>query len=199
MDVDRFLADPRSRRAFLRQAGVVTVGSSAVFLAACGKKKSSKPNEEAAKRDAEILNGALDLEHTAIAVYTAGAPLLKGDVLKLGRQFLSQEKEHADALETAIRDAGGRPNRPKPSYDFPSVTDQAGTLKLATMIENVAIAAYLDAIPRLASGDLRATAASIVTSEAEHLSVLLGAQGRPQVPNAFVGAGPTFVPLVGRK
>jgi rubrerythrin len=186
MDVDRFLADPRSRRAFLREAGVVTVGSSAVFLAACGKKKSSELNEDAAKRDAEILNGALDLEHTAIAVYTAGAPLLKGDVLKLGRQFLSQEKEHADALETAIRNAGGRPNRPKPSYDFPSVTDQAGTLKLATMIENIAIAAYLDAIPKLASGDLRATAASIVTNEAEHVAVLLGAQGRPQVPGAFV-------------
>jgi hypothetical protein len=66
------------------------------------------------------------------------------------------------------------------------VTDQAGTLKLATMIENVAIAAYLDAIPRLTSGDLRATAASVVTNEAEHLSVLLGAQGRPQVPTAFV-------------
>jgi rubrerythrin len=186
MDVDRFLADPRSRRAFLRDAGMGTVGASAVFLAACGKKKSSEPNEQAAKRDAEILNGVLDLEHRAIAVYTAGAPLLKGDVLKLGRQFLSQEKEHADTLETAIRDAGGRPRRPQPSYDFPSVTDQAGTLKLATTIEDMAIAAYLDAIPRLASVDLRATAASIVTNEAEHLSVLLGAQGRPQVPSAFV-------------
>ena len=185
MDVDRFLADPRSRRAFLRNAGLGTVGGSAVFLAACGK-KSSEPDEESAKRDAEILNGALDLEHMAIAVYTAGAPLLKGDVVKLGRQFLSQEKEHADALETAIRDADGRPNRPKRSYDFPSVTDPAGVLKLATTIEDMAIAAYLDAIPRLSSGDLRATAASIVTNEAEHLSVLLGAQGRPQVPSAFV-------------
>jgi rubrerythrin len=186
MHVDRFLADPRSRRAFLREAGVTMVGGSAVFLSACGKQKTSKADEEAAKADAEILNSALDLEHMAIAVYTAGAPLLKGDLVKLGRQFLTQEKEHADALEQTIRKAGGRPNRPKPTYNFPSVTDQAGTLKLATMIENVAIAAYLDAIPRLTSGDLRATAASVVTNEAEHLSVLLGAQGRPQVPTAFV-------------
>ena len=47
-------------------------------------------------------------------------------------------------------------------------------------------AAYLDALPRLSSHDLRATAASIVTTEAEHASVLLGALGRPQVPTAFV-------------
>src|SRR2546423_15699498 len=115
MHVDRFLPDPRSRRAFLRDAGVGTVGGSAVLLASCGKKKSSEPDREAAQRDAEILNGALDLEHMAIAVYTAGEPLLKGDLVKLGRQFLTQEKEHADALEQAIRKAGGRPNRPKPS------------------------------------------------------------------------------------
>ena len=54
------------------------------------------------------------------------------------------------------------------------------------MIENRAIAAYLDALPKLSSPDLRATVASIVTTEAEHASVLLGALGRPQVPSAFV-------------
>jgi len=49
-----------------------------------------------------------------------------------------------------------------------------------------AIAAYLDALPKLSSPDLRATAAAIVTTEAEHVSVLLGALGRPPVPTAFV-------------
>ena len=54
------------------------------------------------------------------------------------------------------------------------------------MIENTAIAAYLDALPKLSSPDLRATAASIVTNEAQHVSVLQGALARPEVPAAFV-------------
>jgi rubrerythrin len=186
MDADRLLTDPRSRRAFLRGAGVTVAGGSAVFLAACGKKQTSKAEEEAAKADVAILNNALDLEHTLIAVYTAGAPLLKGDVLKLGRQFLSQEKDHADALEVAIRKAEGRPKRPRASYDYPGVTDQAAALVLAANMEELAIAAYLDAIPKLATPELRETAASIVTNEAEHLAVLRGAQGLPETPSAFV-------------
>ena len=186
MDVDRLPAGPRSRRAFLRGAGVGLAGGAATVLAACGNKSSSAPSEDAAKADAATLNRVLDIEHMAIAVYTAGAPLLKADVLKLGRQFLTQEKEHADKLEQVIRKLGGKPNRPESAYNFPSVTDQAGVLRLATMIENKAIAAYVDAIPKLSTGDLRATAASILTDDAEHLSVLLGAQGKPQVPDAFV-------------
>ena len=63
---------------------------------------------------------------------------------------------------------------------------QRDVLLLANMIEHEAIAAYLDALPKLSSTDLRAMAASIVTNEAEHVSVLLGALGRPQVPTAFV-------------
>jgi rubrerythrin len=59
-------------------------------------------------------------------------------------------------------------------------------LKFAVDLENTAIAAYIDALPKLGKGDLRATAAAIVSNEAEHVAVLLGALGREQVPGAFV-------------
>ncbi len=185
MDVDRLISDPLSRRALFRASSVGLVGAAATSVAACGDEKTPE-EEQAARTDAEILNSVIDLENMAIAVYTAGAPLLKREALRIGRQFLNQEKEHADALEQAVRDAGGRPNKPKASYNFPALKTQTDVLELANTVENVAVAAYIDAIPKLSSTDLRATAAGIVTTEAEHISVLLGALGRPQAPSAFV-------------
>ena len=59
-------------------------------------------------------------------------------------------------------------------------------LRFAVDLENTAIAAYIDALPKLGKGDLRATAAAIIANEAEHVAVLLGALGMEQVPGAFV-------------
>jgi rubrerythrin len=191
MDIDRFLRDPLSRRRFFHMSGVSIVGASAAVLAACGSDDGATDaagtqdgGGDAA--DVEILNSALDLELMAVAAYKAGAARLRGAVLDVGQRFLEQEQEHADGLAAAIRDLGGRPNRAKQSYDFPELRSQADVLRFAVDLENTAVAAYLDALPKLSSGDLRATAAAIVTTEAEHIAVLLGALGRPQVPDAFV-------------
>ena len=188
MDIDRFLRDPLSRRRFFHMSGVSVVGGSAIFLAACGDdtKTAATGPDEADDADVEILNSALDLELMAVAAYKAGAAHLEGSVLKVGKLFLEQEQEHADGLATAIKDAGGRPNRAKKSYDFPELKSQTDVLKFAVDLENTAIAAYIDALPKLGKGDLRATAAAIVSNEAEHVAVLLGALGEEQVPEAFV-------------
>jgi rubrerythrin len=186
MEFERFALDPVSRRRFFHASGVATAGGSAAFLAACGGGSQKTKNETPTAADIAILNSAIDVENTAIAAYTAGAPLLKGQVLRLGREFLGHEKEHADTLSAAVTRLGGHPSRPKPAYDFPRVRTQREVLLLANMIEHQAVAAYLDALPKLSSPDLRASVASIVTTEAEHVSVLLGALGRPQVPAALV-------------
>ena len=189
MDLDRFLRDPLSRRRFFRMSGVSVAGGSAMFLAACGGDDTDTPAtgpDESDAADVEILNSALDLELMAVAAYKAGAMLLTGEVLAVGRQFLEHQQEHADGLATAIKDAGGRPNRSKPSYDFPQLKSQTDVLRFAVDLENTAIAAYIDALPKLGKGDLRATASAIVANEAEHVAVLLGALGEQQVPDAFV-------------
>jgi len=189
MDLDRFLRDPLSRRRFFRMSGVSVAGGSAMFLAACGGDDTDTPAtgpDESDAADVEILNSALDLELMAVAAYKAGAMLLTGEVLAVGRQFLEHEQEHADGLATAIKDAGGRPNRSKSSYDFPQLKSQTDVLRFAVDLENTAIAAYIDALPKLGKGDLRATASAIVANEAEHVAVLLGALGEQQVPDAFV-------------
>jgi rubrerythrin len=190
MDIDRFLRDPVSRRRLFGMAGVSVAGGSAMFLAACGDDTKSPgaatAPDESDQADVEILNSALDLELMAVAAYKAGAARLKGDVLKVGKLFLEQEQEHADGLMSAIKDAGGTPNKAKASYDFPRLTSQRDVLRFAVDIENTAIAAYIDALPKLGKGDLRATASAIVANEAEHVAVLLGALGEQQAPAAFV-------------
>ena len=188
MDIDGFLRDPLSRRRFFHMSGVSVAGGSAVFLSACGDdtKTPVVGPDESDEADVEILNSALDLELMVVAAYKAGAAQLKGDVLAIGKLFLEQEQEHADGLMSAIKDAGGTPNKAKKSYDFPELRSQTDVLRFAVDLENTAIAAYNDALPKLGEGDLRATAAAIISNEAEHVAVLLGALGEEQVADAFV-------------
>jgi len=189
MDLDHFLRDPQSRRRFFRMSGVSVAGASAVFLAACSddtKNPVKAGEDESDQADVEILNGALDLEHMAVAAYKAGAARLRGDRLAIVKVFLEQEQEHADGLAAAVKDADGKPNRAKSAYDFPVLRSEADVLRFAVDLENTAIAAYIDALPKLSEKDLRATVASIITNEAEHVSVLLDALGREPVPAAFV-------------
>jgi len=185
----------RSRRDFLRAAGVTTVGGSAMFLTACGGDDDTAPGKDAAggrgeASDAAILNSALDLENTAIAAYGAGAALLKGPALEAGELFLEQEREHANGLAQAIKDLGVTPNKPKSAGEytamFPKLRNQKDVLEFAVDLENTAVAAYIDALPKLKSRELRGTAAAIITNEAEHITVLLDALGQPAVPDAFV-------------
>jgi len=194
MDLDSFLRDPQSRRRFFRMSGMGVAGGSAVFLAACSddtKNPVSLGPDESDQADVEILNGALDLELMAVAAYKAGAGKLTGDRLAMVKDFLEQEQEHADGLAAAIKDADGTPNRAKEAYDFPVLRSPSDVLRFAVDVENTAIAAYIDALPKLTQGDLRSTAASIITNEAEHLSILLEELGREPVPAAFVTGRPT--------
>ena len=194
MDFDAILRDAPTRRAFMRMSGVTLAGGSAIFLAACGSSDDTSTSAAgsgtsgamSAGGDVAILNSALDLEHTAIAAYTAGAPLLRGVALASAKRFLSQEQEHADGLEQAIKQMGGTPNAARASYDFGRPQNATDVLRLANMIENTAIAAYIDAIPKLQEPALRATAAAIVTNEAEHVAILRGALNENPVPDAFV-------------
>lgn len=171
-------------------SGVSVAGGSAVLLAACSDDTKLPQSEigpdESDAADVEILNGALDLELMAVAAYKVGAGRLKGDLLQVAKLFLQHEQEHADGLAAAIKDAGGKPNRPQASYDFPRLRSQEDVLRFAIDFENAAIAAYIDALPKLGEGELRATAASILSNEAEHVAVLLDALGEEPVPAAFV-------------
>jgi rubrerythrin len=189
-DSDGLLRDPLSRRRLLGMAGVAVAGASGALLAGCGDDTKNPATrtapDESDAADVELLNSVLDLELMVVDAYKAGAARLRGRTLQLAKGFLEQEQEHADALADAIRELGGRPNGPKSSYEFPRLRSGHAALRFAVDLENTVIAAYIDALPKFSQADLRSMATAIVTCEAEHIAVLLGALGEPQVPAALV-------------
>jgi rubrerythrin len=156
-----------------------------LVLAGCGGDSASE-SEKAA--DAEILNVALGRELAAAKVYGRAVPLLRGPNVGVGRAFRAQAREHADALTKAIRGLGGE-SEPEPAeLDDADVRDQADFLAFAYELENAALAAYLEAAPRLETAAPRTLAAALAASHAQHLVVLrqaLGVGPAASLPEAF--------------
>lgn len=170
--------------------------AAAAGLAACGDgddEDGQATTDEASEGDIAVLGALLDLEHLAVAVYTAGVRLLTGPAGELGALLRDQEAEHAAGLEQAIRDLGGRPVRARSEREyarmFRDLRDAGDVLRFALDLESTAAAAYIDALPKLQSAELRGTAAAILTSEAEHISVLREELGREPITSAFVDGG----------
>lgn len=191
-------ATPCTRRDLLRLAGLGATAAGALVFAGCGDEDESAlgvPDPKATpQRDRAILNGALSLENTAVAAYTVGLPLLRGAARRHAARFLDHEREHAVALAGLVRRMGGEPNPVRAAEEyraaFPRLRGEADFLRFATDLENVGISAYAEGIPKLKDGRLRQTVASILSDEAQHVTVLLGARsdGDPEsaVPQPFV-------------
>jgi rubrerythrin len=183
-----------------RLLSLAALGGTTTLLSACGGGENKgegplageKSQDSSAERpgtdvnDVVALNAALDLEHQAVAAYTAAMKTLTGDNLLVARQFRDHEREHAATLSAAIKRIGGKPNGPRGSYSFPKLNDEKAVLAFASRLENTTIAAYIDAIPRLNNPNVRSAAATILATEAEHLAVLNSALGRRAAPAAFV-------------
>jgi rubrerythrin len=144
--------------------------------------------------DAAILGALLDQEYGSIAAYTLLATKLHGSALASAQRFAGHERRHADALARAIGHLGASPAPPRPQAEyaagFPKLRAARDALSLALDVETTAVAAYADALGKLATDSVRVTAAAILTTESEHAAVALGALGRPQVPEAFVTGPP---------
>ncbi len=175
-----------SRRKLLAGAG-----GGALALAGCGSTHSTttplrKLPATVRSADIAILNALLDLENRSVAAYTAGIPLLSEDTAKDAMQFLGQDLTHTGELAGLVKQAGGTPIKIRPSYDLGNPGTAAEVLALLHRVESEVIAAYVDAVPRLNAGQVRASIASLLGNDAQHLSVISAALGRPPVPAALV-------------
>jgi hypothetical protein len=158
-------------------------------LAACGDGGESDTetiSEADIESDAALLNNLLDLEYTEVAAYRAAARDLRGPVARLGEH----ERTHAEELTRSVRRLGATPSVPRPqaeyAADFPPLTTRAQALEFLLDVESTAVAAYLDAIPKINTPALRAALSATLTAEAEHMAVVLGDLGRAQAPEPFV-------------
>jgi Ferritin-like domain len=180
-----------SRRALLSGAGATLTGAVALTLGGCGHpstgrkavKQLPRPQME---RDVRILGQALELERRTVAAYVAGIPLLSHPLAKVARQFLNEELQHTGELISLITAAGAQPAPRADSYELGHPRDAGGVLRLVHSLEALQIKNYLQSIPRLSAGPVRAAVASILTVDSQHITMLRLAQGQTPVPSAFV-------------
>jgi hypothetical protein len=185
-------ADGTSRRALLSRAGAAVAGGAALGLAACGGHQPIGTNavkklpQSVMRRDIEILTQARARARRTVTAYVAGMPLMPHSQVKAFRQFLNEELQHTGELISLIKAAGGKATARADSYQLGRPRDAAGVLTLLHQLEASQVAGYLQALPRLSPGPLRAAVSSILTVDAQHISMLRLAQGLTPVPSPFV-------------
>jgi len=179
-----------SRRALLTGTGTALAGG-ALALAGCGsvatgKKAVKKAPMPLRRRDIAILEQALELERRTVSAYLACIPLLTRPQRKAFRQFLNEELQHTGEIASLITAGGGTPPPRADSYRIGHPTDGPGALAVIHSLEALQISSYLEWIPQLSPGPVRAAVATVLTVDAQHLTMCRVLQGQDPVPGPFV-------------
>jgi hypothetical protein len=177
-----------SRRALLSGIGAAAGGT---LLAGCGHRsigRSAVKKLPLALRDSDIaiLERALDLERRTVAAYIAGIPILPHPQAKAAEQYLSEELLHTGELISLITAAGGKPGPRAGSYELGDPSSADDVLRLLHSLESAQLTLYLQSIPRLTPGPLRAAVATVLTVDSQHTTMLRLLRGQTPVPSPFV-------------
>jgi hypothetical protein len=162
-----------------------------------------------ASGDLEIGAFAASLEVLAVNTYTAAAEAATGGklgevppaVVEFVTTALGHHQEALDAWNGVLTEAG-EPEVTEPPADlkatvdeeFGKVTDVVGAARLALMLEQIAAATYLEAIPVLTTEGAIGLAASIQPIDMQHAAVLLFVLGEYPVPDNFAKTDMSAVP-----
>lgn len=180
------------RRGFLNTlAGGAALAVLPAFALGCGRPETAPAGGggERPVSDLTLLNGALDLEHTAIYAYglAGGSGLLSKGALAVGGTFKTSHETHREALGAVIRSLGGSPVDAKRAYDFGAfeLKTEVDVLRLALFLEMKAARAYQAAVAKLQSRSLLEAAARIMGDEVSHAAILRSVLGK--APVGFYG------------
>ncbi|MDQ3648462.1 MAG: ferritin-like domain-containing protein [Actinomycetota bacterium] len=185
--------DDSSRKRFLKMMGGTGAAAAfSIFLAACGEEEEKKKGEQPGQSggagmegDLEIVQYALTLEHLETDFYNA---VIKAKVIKdkalaeAATMIRDNEQEHVDALTKTVEQLGGKPRKPKTTFESVIKGGPKKVLETAAMVENLGAAAYLGQAARIESKEVLAAALSIHTVEARHAAALNKAVGKTIVP-----------------
>ncbi len=171
-----------SRRQFVAVAG----GSLAAgaLLAACGG--SSEAGGELSRfgdGDLGILNYALTLEYVQSAFYVEllSSRLLGARAKTALDKFREEEEAHVSSLTTTIEKLGGDPvAKPKTKFKLQNTN---AALELASRLENLVAAAYLDRLASIESEAVLATVLSIHSVEGRHAAAIDDVLGKDTTPD----------------
>jgi hypothetical protein len=183
-----------SRKQALLVLGTGAMGAAAAAFAGC--ESDPPPPPDPGRTDVETLNGGLGLEYAGAAVYRAEPDFLGSELRAIARQLSRQADERVERLTTLVTELGGTPleSRPDEEYlekvELTEVEDEDGFVRVAIEVENVAVAGYSDTVAKLSDPELRPIFYELIGNSAAHISVLLGAAGEVQAPDAFVTGQP---------
>ncbi len=180
-----------TRRRFLTDSARLA-GAGALALVA-----TTRPLPGAAQSfsDVDRLNDLLALKHLEHALYREALESFGADDFDEERPasvhpnlslILQQETEHVAALQQEIDDRAETAVE-EGRYAF-GYEDINGFLVVAAAIENVAVAAFIDAIPAIGDRRLLATLTSILAVEARHSAYLYARLAVSSFPKAFEAA-----------
>ena len=182
-----------NRRAFLRQAGALTLGAGAAGLFA-GRAAIAAPLKF--RSDVGVIQTALELEHEGIAAYRLAGKsgLLSKGTLQVATIFMGHHEAHRDSLAKLVRQAGAKPVEPRSDAEYvadlklASLKSEKDVVALATTLEHGAASAYIGQINAIRDPKLANLFASISADEALHWTAL-NAAGGGQIPkSAYVFA-----------
>jgi hypothetical protein len=173
---------------------LVGAGMSGVAAAGC---ESERPEvDEEGRTDVELLNDALELEYAGVAVY-GSEPAERGRDLGVpAREFAEQAAERVAMLTAEVEDRDAVPieRRPDEVYlervELVAADGENAFIRAAVELEKAGIRGYASSVADLSTPDLRRTFYGLTASSAARISVLLGAAGEPQVPDALVTGQP---------
>jgi len=185
----------RTRRDLVRR-GVLSGG---IAVAAAGAPALLRAGGARAQAggDARILEGAIRLEQTAVFAYGVAydSGTLQPHIARMLRRIRRQQREHASRLISALEHLGeAPPAKPTRVGQVKGLAEalaggQKAILEFALSLEEMAVAAYYRAAPRLEDTKLLQISATIMANEGQHLVMLRRALKRDPVPHAFETGG----------
>jgi rubrerythrin len=165
------MSEPRlGRRQGLRRL-VGAAGLAPAVLAFLQDEVEALPRGE--ETDLAVLNGALALEHEAIAIYDAGLRdgLFSAALRKYALEFHGDHIGHRDTQIALVEERGGRAAAPLAAYPWIRATAGDDVIRLALEIELAAQKAYTSLISQIRSSDYLLSAGFILIDEVRHLTV----------------------------
>jgi len=188
---EQALNTTRKRKQFIKGLAAASAGMAAAAVipasALAAGSKAAVPSSDIA-----ILNFALTLEHLEARFYDAAlgvVPFEQNIVRALAQTLRTDENAHVAALTQAIKSVGGSAVGPAPSYHFGMDTfaTQSGFLKLARLLEDTGVHAYLGQAANIKTPSILLTAASIVTVEGRHAGAIRYQYGLSPTISPFDG------------
>jgi len=155
---------------------------------------ASAVGSSAALSDLDILSFALSLEHLEHTFYTriveadTQRQFLHGRLHEIAPVLRDNEAAHIEAISTAITALGGTP-APAGTYKFPTnvFISPISFAHFAYTLEDIGVGAYLGAVGKIKSKDIRRAAASIYGSETRHAALLRHLGGFQFSPRYYEG------------